>query len=147
MASRTLGTLEGNPAAELAAFRAGVHGLFLALVWHDSFSALGALPSTLMRPPGIMQYFGWRFFDRLLTPEGMVVLKLALLISLSMSTLGWWSWATTKSSAFLVVLYEGLLHSFTGVGQRDMAGVTIVILLAFLPCGDTFSVDSLAAPP
>src|ERR1022692_5067801 len=89
MASTTVGSLEQNPAAELAAIRVGVHGVVLAMVWHDSFSALAMMPSTLMRPPGIMQYVGWRFFDRLLTSEGMIAFKLALLISLLMGTLGW----------------------------------------------------------
>jgi predicted DCC family thiol-disulfide oxidoreductase YuxK len=147
MASTTVGSLEQNPAAELAAIRVGVHGLFLAVVWHDSFSALAVMPTTLMRLPGIMQYVGWRFLDRLLTSEGMFVFKLALLISLLMGTLGWWTWATTKSSALLMVLYEGLLQSYGGASQNEMAAVTVLILLAFLPCGDTFSVDAIAGPP
>ncbi len=147
MASTTVRSLEESPAAQLAAIRAGVHGVFLAVVWHDSFSALTAMPTTLLRPAGIMEYLSWKFYDRLLTPNGMVAFKLALLISLFMSTVGWWTWVTTKSSALLVVLYEGLLHSLGGNGQNEMAAVTVLILLAFLPCGDAFSLDALGGGP
>jgi predicted DCC family thiol-disulfide oxidoreductase YuxK len=147
MASATLRSVETNPAAELAAIRAGAHGVFLAVVLHDSFSALATLPATLMRPPGVMEYLSWRFYDRLLSPNGMLLFKLALLISLFMSTTGWWTWVTTKSSAVLVVLYEGVLRSFGGTSQNEMVAVTVLVLLAFLPCGDEFSLDALAGPP
>src|SRR5208282_1345757 len=82
MASTTGSSLEKNPAAQLAAIRAGVHGVFLALVLHDSFSALAVIPATLLRPVGIMQYLSWTSYDRLLTSDGMLAFKLALLVSL-----------------------------------------------------------------
>jgi predicted DCC family thiol-disulfide oxidoreductase YuxK len=146
MASPTGSSLEKNPAAQLAAIRAGVHGVFLALVLHDSFYALAVMPATLLRPVGIMQYLSWTFYDCLLTSDGMLAFKMALLISLFMSTVGWWTWVTAKSSALLVVLYEGVLNSLGGSSQNEMAAVTVLVLLAFLPCGDAFSLDALAGP-
>src|SRR6266404_5066376 len=89
VASRTSTAVE-TAAAALGAVRAGVHGVFLLVVLHDS----------------------WQFSERLLSPQGRLTLKLALLVSLAMSTAGWWTSLTVKSSALLVMFYEGLLRGF-----------------------------------
>jgi predicted DCC family thiol-disulfide oxidoreductase YuxK len=124
--------------------RAAVSGFFLASVLSTSFSNLGQLPATLLRPTGVMQLLSWRFYDLLLTPRGMSWLKWAMIISLSLSTIGYLTTLTTKTSALLVLFYEGLLRSFGPFNHDEMLGVYCLIVLAFSPCGDGFSVDALA---
>lgn len=124
--------------------RAAVSGVFLISILCTSFSALGHLPATLLRPNGFMQLLSWRFYDDLLTPSAMSFLKWAMVISLTFSTIGYLTPITTKTSALLVLFYEGLLRSFGHFNHDEMLGVYCLIVLAFSPCGDGFSVDSLA---
>jgi len=124
--------------------RAAVSGVFLISILTTSFSNLGHLPATLLRPNGVMQLLSWRFYDLLLTPRGMSWLKWVMFISLSLSTIGYLTTLTTKSSALLVLFYEGLLRSLGHFNHDEMLGVYCLIVLAFSPCGDRFSVDALA---
>jgi len=124
--------------------RAAVSGTFLISVFSTSFSHLGELSPTLLRPNGIMQLLSWRFYDALLTPRNMSWLKWAMLLSLAMSTVGYLTAWSTKTSALLVLFYEGLLRSFGHFNHDEMLGVYCLIVLAFSPCGDSFSVDALA---
>ena len=124
--------------------RAVVSGVFLISVLSTSFSDLGNLPATLLRPNGAMQLLSWKFYDMLLTPRSMSVLKWTMVISLAFSTIGYLTPLTTKTSAMLVLFYEGLLRSFGHFNHDEMLGVYCLIVLAFSPCGDGFSVDSLA---
>jgi hypothetical protein len=122
--------------------RAGVCGFILCEILLTSFSDLGRLPSTLLRPTGAMKIFPWRFYDQLLTPAGMLALKWLMVLSLLAATLGCLTSLSTKSSALLFVFYEGLLRSFTHFNHDEMPAVYILVVLAFAPCGDAFSVDS-----
>lgn len=123
--------------------RAAVSSVFLIAILNTSFSNLGHLPATIFRPVGIMQLLSWRFYDQLLTPQGMTILKWTMVLSLSLSTLGYLTPLTTKTSALLVLFYQGLLRSFGHFNHDEMLGVYYLITLAFTPCGDGFSVDSL----
>jgi len=125
--------------------RAAVSSVFLIAVSATSFSNLGELPATILRPNGFMQLLSWRFYDVLLTPRGMSYLKWAMVISLAMSTVGYLTTWSTKSSALLVLFYQGLLRSFGHFNHDEMLGVYCLIILAVTPCGDGFSVDALAA--
>jgi predicted DCC family thiol-disulfide oxidoreductase YuxK len=123
--------------------RAVVSAVFLISVLTTSFSNLGQFPATLLRPVGFMQLLSWRFYDLLLTPRGMSWLKWAMVISLSLSTIGYLTTLTTKTSAVMVLFYEGLLRSLGHFNHDEMLGVYCLIVLAFSPCGDGFSVDAL----
>ncbi len=123
--------------------RAAVTGAFLVSVLSTSFSNLGELPATLLRPNGIMQLLSWKFYDLLLTARGMSALKWVMVISLTLSAIGYLTPFTTKTSALLVLFYEGLLRSFGHFNHDEMLGVYCLIVLAFSPCGDGFAVDSL----
>ncbi|MBC7933611.1 MAG: HTTM domain-containing protein [Rubrivivax sp.] len=133
-----------SEAAALGMTRAGVCGFFFLSILLTSFSDLARLPSTIMRPTGAMQVFSWRFYDALLTPAGMLTLKCLLLVSLLAATVGFMSDYATKSSALLVLFYEGLLRSFGHFNHDEMPAVYILLVLAFSPCGDAFSVDGWA---
>lgn len=132
-----------NSAAGLGMVRAGVHGVFLYSVLTSSFVAVGHLPVTILRPPGVLSFLSWKFFDRLFTPSGMMALKGALVISLLMSTLGYLTGASTKTSAVLLILYQGILRSFGHLNADEMIGLYFLIILALTPCGEGFSLDSL----
>lgn len=121
--------------------RAGVHGFFLFAALVTPFSAVGRLPVTTMRPAGAMQLLSWRFYDALLTPGGMSLLKYLMLASLLMSAAGFLTGLTTKTSALLVLFYQGLLRSLNHFNHDEMLGVYVLVVLAFSPCGDAFSVD------
>src|SRR3989442_15766653 len=90
--------------------RAGVCGFILCEILLTSFSDLGRLPATLLRPTGAMQIFSWRFYDLLLTPAGMLTLKWVMVLSLLAATFGCLTSLATKSSALLFLFYEGLLR-------------------------------------
>ncbi len=129
-------------ATTLGMVRVGVCGFILCEVLLTSFSDLGRIPATLLRPTGAMQIFPWRFYDLLLTPAGMFTLKWLMVLSLFGATVGCLTSLTTKSSAFLFVFYEGLLRSFSHFNHDEMPAVYILIVLALSPCGDAFSFDS-----
>lgn len=122
--------------------RAGVCGFIFCELLLTSFSDLGRIPATLLRPTGAMQLFPWRFYDLLLTPTGMLTLKWLMVLSLAAATIGFFTSLSTKSSALLFVFYEGLLRSFGHFNHDEMPAVYILFVLAFSPCGDAFSIDS-----
>ena len=128
-------------AVALGMVRAGVCGFILCEVLLTSFSDLGRLPVTLLRPTGAMQILPWRFYDLLVTPAGMTTLKWLMVLSLLAAACGCLTGLTTKSSALLFVFYEGLLRSFSHFNHDEMPAVYILFVLAFTPCGDAFSID------
>src|SRR3977135_3769584 len=115
--------------------RAGVCGFILCEILLTSFSDLGRLPVTLLRPTGLMQLLPWRFYDLLLRPSSMITLKLLLLLSLGAATIGCLTSLATKSSALLFLFYEGLLRSFGHFNHDELPALFILIVLAFTPCG------------
>ncbi len=121
--------------------RTVVHGTFLIATLVTSFSALGQLPVTILRPTGLMKLLPWSFYDQLLTPSGMFVLKGVMVVSLLLSTLGMFTSVSTKLSLVLVVFYQGLVRSFGHFNHDEMLAVYYLVVLAFVPCGDAFSLD------
>ena len=122
--------------------RSIVHGTFLISVLFTSFSALASLPPTILRPTGVMKFLPWSFYDRLQTPSGMLTLKTAMVLSLLLSTAGLLTVVSTKTSFLLVLFYQGLLRSFGHFNHDEMLPVFCLLVLAFTPCGDAFSLDS-----
>lgn len=125
----------------LGVARSIVHGTFLISVLATSFFALGALPVTIMRPTGAMKFLPWSFYDQLLTPTGITLLKIAMVASLLLSTAGFLTSISTKTSFLLVLFYQGFLRSFGHFNHDEMLGVYCLAVLAFTPCGDNFSLD------
>jgi len=126
----------------LGAVRSIVHGTFLISTLFTSFSALGSLPPTILRPTGVMKLLPWSFYDQLQTPSGILILKTLMVLSLVLSTIGFGTVISTKTSLLLVVFYQGLLRSFGHFNHDEMIAVYFMVVLAFTPCGDAFSVDS-----
>ena len=118
-----------------------VHVTFLVSVLTTSFDALGRLPVTIMRPTGAMKLLPWSFYDQLLTPRGMTILKVAMVVSLLLSTAGLFTFISTKTSFLLVLFYQGLVRSFGHFNHDEMLAVYCLAVLAFTPCGDEFSLD------
>jgi hypothetical protein len=140
--SGALKRLVPTGAAALGMVRAGVCGFILCEILLTSFSDLGRIPATILRPTGAMQILSWRFYDLLLTRSGLLTLKWLMVLSLFAATIGCLTSLTTKSSALLFVFYEGLLRSFGHFNHDEMPAVYILIVLALSPCGDAFSFDS-----
>ena len=132
-------------AGALGALRAVVFGFVLCEVLFTSFEALGRLPVTVLRPTGAMRLLPWGFYERLLTPGSMVAFKVLFAASLLAATAGLLTPVSTKASALLFLFYQGLLRSFTHFNHDEMPAVFILFVLAFAPCGDAFSLDSLRA--
>jgi len=128
-------------AMTLGVTRSVVSGTFLIATLVTSFSALGQLPVTILRPTGLMKILPWNFYDRLLTPSGMFTFKSVLLLSLLLSTFGLLTSLSTKVSLLLVIFYEGLVRSFGHYNHDEMLAVYYLVVLAFVPCGDDFSLD------
>jgi hypothetical protein len=125
----------------LGVLRSIVHGTFLISILATNFSALGALPVTILRPTGAMKFLPWRLYDQLLTPTGILFFKIAMVLSLIMSTAGFLTSLSTKTSFLLILFYQGLLRSFGHFNHDEMLGVYCLAVLAFTPCGDDFSLD------
>ena len=142
MAQGIVNRVVPSSAFALGVARSIVHGTFLISILFTSFSALGSLPVTIMRPTGVMKLLPWGLYDQLQTPSGMLYLKTAIVLSLLFSTLGFLSVVSTKTSLLLVLFYQGLLRSFGHFNHDEMLPVYCLVVLAFTPCGDAFSVDS-----
>jgi hypothetical protein len=88
-----------------------------------------------------MKFLPWSLYDQLLTPRGMTILKVALVVSLLLSTAGLFTSISTKTSFLLVLFYQGLVRSFGHFNHDEMLAVYCLAVLAFTPCGDEFSLD------
>jgi hypothetical protein len=88
-----------------------------------------------------MKLLPWSLYEQLLTPTGMTVLKLAMVVSLVASTIGFLTPVSTRTSFLLVLFYQGLLRSFGHFNHDEMLAVYCLAVLAFTPCGDAFSLD------
>ena len=132
-------------AGALGALRACVFGFVLCEVLLTSFDALGRLPVTVLRPTGAMRLLPWGFYERLLTPGAMSAFKWLFAASLLAAAAGLFTPYSTKASALLFLFYQGLLRSFTHFNHDEMPAVFVLFVLAFAPCGDAFSLDSLRA--
>jgi Vitamin K-dependent gamma-carboxylase len=142
MDSFALKRLVPTNATSLGMIRGGVCGFILCQILTTSFADLGKLPVVVLRPTGFMQLLPWLFYDLLLTPSGILTFKALMVFSLLAATCGWQASLTTKSSAVLFVIYEGLLRSFSHFNHDEMPAVYILIVLAFTPCADAFSLDA-----
>lgn len=130
-----------NSAFALGVVRSIVNGTFLLSVLATSFYGLGQLPVTILRPTGAMKFVPWPLYGELLTPTGMALLKSAMVLSLLLSTAGFLTSVSTKTSFLLVLFYQGLVRSFGHFNHDEMLGVCCLTVLAFTPCGDAFSLD------
>lgn len=132
-----------DSAEALGAVRAGAFGFVLCEVLLASFSDLGRLPVTVLRPTGVMRLLPWGFYERLLTPASMAAFKWLFVVTLLAATVGALTRVSTKAAALLFLLYQGLLRSFTHFNHDEMPAAYILTVLAFTPCGDAFSLDAL----
>jgi hypothetical protein len=123
--------------------RVCVFGFVLCEVLLTSFDALGRLPINVLRPTGAMRLLPWGFYERLLTPGAMTAFKWLFAASLLAAAAGLFTPYSTKASALLFLFYQGLLRSFTHFNHDEMPAVFVLFVLAFAPCGDAFSLDSL----
>lgn len=132
---------------DLGIVRAAVSGVFLLSVLSTSFSSFAKLPLTLLRPIGIMKPLPWSFYDALMTDTGITILEFSLILALAFSSLGYFTTVSTKAAALLIIFYQGLLRSFSHFNHDEMVGVYFLVVLAFTPCGDAFSIDSWRRKP
>ena len=142
MAQGIVNRVVPHSAFGLGVVRCIVHGTFLVSILFTSFAALGSLPVTILRPTGAMKLLPWSLYDQLQTPTAMVIFKCVLVLSLLLSTVGFFTAVSTKTSFVLVLFYQGLLRSFGHFNHDEMIAVYYLAVLAFTPCGDDFSVDS-----
>ena len=143
MESRALRKLVPTDAKALGMIRAAICGFVCCEILLTDFVDLGRLPVTVMRLSGTMKLLPWRLYDALITPNGMLTFKALLLISMLAATAGYLTSATTKAAALLFLFYQGLLRSFGHFNHDEMPVAYILIVLAFTPCADAFSLDSL----
>jgi len=92
-----------------------------------------------------MKFLPWGFYEQLQTPSAMVLFKTVMVLSLLLSTAGFLTVVSTKTSFLLVLFYQGLLRSFGHFNHDEMLAVYYLTVLAFTPCGDAFSLDSRIA--
>lgn len=132
-----------DTAEALGMVRVGAFGFVLCEILLTSFSDLGRLPLTVLRPTGAMRLLPWGFYERLLTPASMSAFKWLFVAALLAATAGALTSVSTKAAAVLFLFYQGLLRSFTHFNHDEMPAAYILLVLAFTPCGDAFSLDAL----
>jgi hypothetical protein len=132
-----------DSAEALGAVRAGAFGFVLCEVLLTSFSDLGRLPVTVLRPTGVMRLLPWGFYERLLTPASMAAFKWLFVFALLAAAAGALTPVSTKTAAVLFLFYQGLLRSYTHFNHDEMPAAYILLVLAFTPCADAFSLDAL----
>lgn len=132
-----------DTAEALGMVRAGAFGFVLCEVLLTSFSDLGRLPVTVLRPTGVMRLLPWGFYEGLLTPASMAAFKWLFAAALLAAAAGAFTHVSTKAAASLFLFYQGLLRSFSHFNHDEMPAAYILLVLAFVPCGDAFSVDAL----
>jgi len=142
MESRSLNQIVPTDAAALGSIRAALCGFVLIQILLTNFGDSGRLPTTVMRPTGLMQLFPWRFYDVIITPTGMQTLKAFLVVSFAAAAVGYSTSTATKTAALLFLFYQGILRSFGHFNHDEMPVAYMLIVLAFAPCGDAFAVDS-----
>ena len=145
MAQGIVNRVVPSSAFALGVVRSIVNAIFLISIVFTSFSALGSLPTTILRPTGVMKLLPWSFYDQLVTPSSMVFLKTVMILSLLFSAAGFLTIISTKTSLLLVLFYQGFLRSFGHFNHDEMLAVYCLVVLAFTPCGDGFSIDSWLA--
>ena len=109
MAQGIVNRVVPGSAFALGVVRSIVHGTFLVSILFTSFSALGSLPVTILRPTGAMKFVPWSFYDRLLTPSGMTILKVLLVLSLVFRK-GWPHLVLSIASFFPIVAFLVLYY-------------------------------------
>lgn len=122
--------------------RAAICGFVLVDLLLTNFVDLGRLPTTVMRPTGAMQILPWRFYEALITPGGMFTLKIILTLAMGAAAFGYLTSASTKIAALLFLFYQGLVRSFGHFNHDEMVIAYILVVFAFTPCGDAFSLDA-----
>jgi uncharacterized membrane protein YphA (DoxX/SURF4 family) len=132
-----------DTAEALGMVRAGAFGFVLCEVLLTSLPDLGRLPVTVLRPTGAMRLLPWGFYERLLTPASMSAFKWVFVAALLAATVGALTPVSTKAAAGLFLFYQGLLRSFSHFNHDEMPAAYILLVLAFTPCGDAFSLDAL----
>jgi hypothetical protein len=132
-----------DSAEALGAVRAGAFGFVLCEVLLTSFSDLGRLPVTVLRPTGVMRLLPWGFYEHLLTPGSMAAFKWLFVAALFAAAAGALTPVSTKASALLFIFYQGLLRSYTHFNHDEMPAAYILTVLACTPCGDAYSLDAL----
>ena len=130
-------------AEALGMVRAGAFGFVLCEVLLTSFNDLGRLPVTVLRPTGVMRLLPWGFYERLLTPASMSAFKWLFAAALLAAAAGALTPVSAKAAAALFLFYQGLLRSFSHFNHDEMPAAYILLVLAFTPCGDAFSLDAL----
>ena len=106
MESGTLKRIVPVDADTLGVIRAALCAFVLLQMLLTDFAAFGHLPTTVMRPTGAMQLLSWRFYDALITPRGMLILKGLLVVSLLSASFGFFTSIATKFAALLFMFYE-----------------------------------------
>jgi Vitamin K-dependent gamma-carboxylase len=133
-------------ATSLGVVRAIVHTIFLVQVITTDFAALGRLPTTIMHPPGVLDYLSWKFFDRLIQPQTMLLFQGVLIVALLAGCVGFLTRFSTVASLLLVGLHQGVLRSFGHFNHDEMAPLLCLAILAASPCGEGFAVDARRKP-
>lgn len=130
----------------LGMVRTFVFGFLAIQALITDFSPLAYLPTTLMHPPGIMEFLSWKFYDRFMTPKSILLFKVVLVVSLAVAAAGYKTSTSTKFAAIAYVFYQGLLRSFGHVNHDEMVAIWSTIVLAMTSCGDGFSIDARLNP-
>jgi predicted DCC family thiol-disulfide oxidoreductase YuxK len=131
----------------LGAIRALVCGRLLAMVLAEDLGGLAAIPGSLRRSMGVMEFlFAPLGLDRLVqSGAALDVFQAGVALLLFLATIGWRTRLTVPLGGFGAFLVAGLLRKYSFFWHQDLIALYTVAVLSFTPCGDGFSLDRLIA--
>ncbi|HEX2187518.1 MAG TPA: hypothetical protein VHG51_01410 [Longimicrobiaceae bacterium] len=146
--SRVAGWVRPATAEALGAIRAWIAAILLASVlWED-------LPSTAALPRGMLGLDEhWLVgllhplpigFDRFLaSPAALLAFEWATVLLLAAAAAGLRTRWSVPAGALAYLLFASILRSYAWSYHTGLVPLYVLLLLAFTPCGDAFSLDRL----
>jgi len=136
---------EATPGS-LGAIRMWTCAVLLLMTSLEDLASIALLPVETRNPKGMLEYF-YRLpigFERLVTSEtSLGVFQLLTELLLVLGLVGWRTRIVIPLAAFCHFLLSGIIIDHSFFWHQNLVLLYVMLVLAFTPCGDGWSVDRL----
>ena len=127
----------------LGCARIWVFGIWLVSVSLTPFSDLARFPAETLRPIGVLQLIPSSAWPVLLSPSGLLGLKVALLAGLALAVLGLPGYRPVALlTCALLTFYQGLVRGFTYTNHGELPLLYVAWVLALFPAADALALGA-----
>jgi hypothetical protein len=131
----------------LGCARIWVFGIWLVSVLLTPFSDLARFPVEILRPIGVLQLIPPFAWPALLSPAGVLGLKIALLAGVALLVLGLPGYRLTALlTCALLTFYQGLIRGFTFTNHGELPLLYTAWVLALFPAADALALGPRRGP-